>query len=330
MKHLSIVIPKGELILDTVVGSMNLIRMANVYSKRIGRYSSDLFEIDLVAESLDPINCHSYFNIQPTKRLKDVRRTDLIIISSITGDIESHLEKNEAMISWIKERRLKDNAEIASLCRSAFVLAETGLLNEKTCATHWAVHDKFKLKYPEIQLIPDRVISEDDGIYTSGGAYSFLNLIVYLIEKYYGRETAIWCSKMAEIDYDRDNQNHFIIFNAQKDHNDELIKDVQNYIEENYEDKLTVESITRKFAISGRTFIRRFKKATMNTPLEYIQRVKVEVAKKKMESSSLNIGQIMYEVGYIDEKAFRKTFKRYTGLSPLEYRKKYNRELAFS
>ncbi|MBT8183113.1 MAG: helix-turn-helix domain-containing protein [Eudoraea sp.] len=330
MKHLSIIIPEGTLILDTIVGTLNLFKMANSYSKRIGKNQEDFFKIDLVGLTKEPISCHEFFQIKPTKTIEEVESTNLIIISSITGNIEDALVKNEPLINWIKMRRIKDDADVASLCRSAFILAETGLLNGKTCATHWVVHQKFEEKYPKIHLLPDKIISEDNGIYSSGGAYSFLNMIVYLIEKYYGRETAIWCSKMAEIDFDRINQNQFVIFKGQKEHSDEIIKAVQIYMEENFEEKLSVKDLAKKFAISSRTFIRRFKKATLNTPLEYMQRVKVEVAKKSFESSTLNINQVMYNVGYNDQKAFRKTFKKYTGLSPLEYRTKYNREMALS
>lgn len=330
MKHLSIIIPEGTLILDTIVGTLNLFKMANSYSKRIGKNQEDFFEIDLVGLTKEPVSCHEYFQINPTKTIQEVQSTDLIIISSVTGNMEDALIKNEPIINWIRRRRIKDDAEIASLCRSAFILAETGLLNGKSCATHWAVHQQFENKYPKIHLHPDKIISEDNGIYSSGGAYSFLNMIVYLIEKYYGRETAIWCSKMAEIDFDRINQNQFIIFKGQKNHSDEIIKNVQSYIEDNFDKKLSVQNLAKEFAISSRTFIRRFKKATLNTPLEYMQRVKVEVAKRSFESSTLNINEVMYHVGYNDQKAFRKTFKKYTGLSPLEYRAKYNREMALT
>ncbi len=330
MRHLSIIIPEGDLILDTIVGTLNLFKMANSYSKRIGKTKEDVFATDLVGISKKPITCHRFFEVKPTKTIDEVGHTDLIIISSITGNIENGLKKNEPIIKWIKSRRIQDDAEIVSLCRSAFILAETGLLNGKSCATHWAVHQQFEKKYSKIQLLPDRIISEDNGIYSSGGAYSFLNMIIYLIEKYYGREIAIWCSKMGEIDFDRTNQNQFIIFSGQKEHSDEAIKEAQIYIEENYEEKINVEGLAKKFSISSRNFIRRFKKATQSTPFEYIQRVKVEVAKKSFESSTLNINEVMYNVGYIDEKAFRKTFKKHTGLSPLEYRKKFNREMAFS
>jgi transcriptional regulator GlxA family with amidase domain len=330
MKHLSIIIPEGDLILDTIVGTLNLFKMANSYSKRIGKTKEDLFAIDLVGITKKPINCHKFFEVKPTKTIDEIKHTDLIILSSITGNIEKALKQNESIINWIKSKRIEDDAEIVSLCRSAFILAETGLLNGKSCATHWAVHQQFEKKYSKILLLPDRIISEDNGIYSSGGAYSFLNMIIYLIEKYYGREIAIWCSKMGEIDFDRTNQNPFIIFSGQKEHSDEAIKEAQLYIEENFEKRLNVENLAKRFAISSRNFIRRFKKATQSTPFEYIQRVKVEVAKKSFESSTLNINEVMYNVGYNDEKAFRKTFKKYTGLSPLEYRKKFNREMAFS
>ena len=163
--------------------------MANSYAKRIGKYDRDLFTIDLVGLDMKPITCHSYFQIQPTQTIDDIDHTDLIILSSITGNLDEAISKNERFIDWIRQKRVKYDAEVVSLCRSAFLLAETGLLNGKSCATHWAVHQQFEDKYANVQLHPDKIISEDNGIYSSGGAYSFLNMIVYLIEKYYGRET---------------------------------------------------------------------------------------------------------------------------------------------
>jgi transcriptional regulator GlxA family with amidase domain len=178
--------------------------------------------------------------------------------------------------------------------------------------------------------VPESIICEDNGIYSSGGAYSILNFVLYLIERYYGRETAIWTSKISEIEFDRVSQNEFIIFNGQKDHHDKEILSAQEYIEMNYENPLKIESIAEQVHISSRSFLRRFKKATSNTPLEYIQRIRIEAAKKKLESSAESILQVMFGVGYNDEKAFRKTFKKYAGLSPKEYQLKYNREAAFA
>jgi len=234
-----------------------------------------------------------------------------------------------AFISWISRQRAENNSEIASLCRGAFLLAETGLLDGESCATHWATHDLFKQRYPNVNLLPEKIISDTNGIYSSGGAYSFLNFLLYLIEKYCGRDIAIHCSKMAEIEFDRDDQSHFMIFNGQKEHNDSAIKKAQVYIENHYADKLNIDEIASMVFISSRNFLRRFKKATSNSPLVYIQRVKIEAAKKRLESSGSSIHEVMYSIGYIDERAFRNTFRKYTGLSPMEYRNKYHREPLF-
>ena len=155
-----------------------------------------------------------------------------------------------------------------------------------------------------------------------------MNLILYLVEKYAGRETAVFCSKAFQIDIQRDSQSPFTIFIGQKEHEDEPIKKAQEFIESNFQDKITVDRLATMFALSRRNLERRFKKATANTIVEYIQRVKIEAAKLSLESSRHNVNEVMYKVGYSDTKAFRTTFKKITGLSPIQYRNKYNREIA--
>ncbi len=330
MKHISIIIPAGDSILDTIIGTYGLLRMANAHYKRTKQLESDYFQIDLVGLTPESVSHKGLFHVTPTKTIEQVEKTDLVVVSAISGNLEKEIENNRGFIPWIKKQRIENDAEIASLCKGALLLAETGLLNGKSCATHWTAHDIFKRRYPKVNLIPEKIISEDRGIYSSGGAYSFLNFMIYLIEKYCGRETAIWCSKVAEIEFDRLGQDHFMIFSGQKDHEDEPIQQAQSYIEQHYDQKLNVDELASRFAISSRSFLRRFKKATDNTPLEYIQRVRIEAAKKRFESTTDNISQVMYDMGYVDSKAFRNLFKKYTGLSPIAYRKKYNREMAFS
>ena len=330
MKHISILVPNGDSIVDTIIGSYGLLRMANAHYKRTNNLKEDFFHIDLVGLSRNPVSFRGLFQVTPNKSIDEIEKTDLVVVSAISGNLEQEIENNRAFIPWIKKQRIENDAEIASLCKGAFLLAETGLLNGKSCSTHWTVHDAFKRRYPEVHLIPEKIISEDRGIYSSGGAYSFLNFMIYLVEKYCGRETAIWCSKVAEVEFDRLGQSHFMIFSGQKEHDDEPIKKAQDFIEQNYDKRLNIDELANQFAISSRNFLRRFKKATANTPLEYIQRVRIEAAKKRLESSTDNVTQVMYDMGYMDSKAFRNMFKKYTGLSPLEYRKKYNRELALA
>ncbi|MEQ9219961.1 MAG: helix-turn-helix domain-containing protein [Cyclobacteriaceae bacterium] len=328
MKHLCIIVPKGLAIIDTIIGAMNLFQMANSFHQKKGLPENERFEIDLVGLDGEPHRFNKFFSVSPTNTIDKVKKTDLIIIPGLVGDLEEQVELNLPFVDWIRNQRVQHNTELASLCRGAFLLAKTGLMNDKTCATHWLTHDKFKEMFPKVKLLEEKIINEENGIYSSGGAYSFLNLLLYLIEKYYGRENAIWCSKVAEIEFDRMDQNQFVIFNGQKEHTDKEIKKSQEYIEQHYSEKINIEELAEQATTSSRNFVRRFKKATKNTPIEYIQRVRIENAKKKLESSTMNVLQVMLDSGYNDDKTFRTIFKRYAGLTPLEYRKKYNREMA--
>ncbi len=267
-----------------------------------------------------------FFSVYPVN-IKEIKKTDLLIIPSVTNYYDDAIKKNKELIIWIREQ-YKNGAEIASICTGAFLLAATGLLEGKTCSTHWNAAADFKRQFPNIDLHTDKLLTVEQGIYTNGGAYSFLNLMLFLVEKYFDRQTAIFCSKVFQIDIDRTSQSPFHIFQTQKNHGDELVDKAQTYIEENLSGKISFEELASKLAISRRNFDRRFIKATGNTPVEYLQRVKVEVAKSTLEKGRKNIFEVMNEVGYSDDKAFREVFKKITGLSPLDYRAKYNKKAA--
>ena len=285
-----------------------------------------MFDIHLVGLNNETRLYHGLFSVHPDMIMKDVKKTDLIIIPALQPQ---SLSENLDFIPWITSQ-YKRGAEVASLCVGAFLLASTGLLNGKKATTHWIAADTFRQMFPEVELIPEKIITEDQGIYTSGGAYSFINLVLHLVEKYSGRDVALFLSKVLEIEIDRKSQSPFAIFMGQKGHEDEPIRKAQEYIESNVGQKISVDQLAGLFLISRRNFERRFKKATANTPVEYLQRVKIEAAKKSLESGRENINEVMYAVGYSDSKAFRTTFKKITGLSPLDYRKKYNRDMAVS
>jgi transcriptional regulator GlxA family with amidase domain len=229
---------------------------------------------------------------------------------------------NKEFIPWLT-KQYKAGAEIASLCIGSFLLASTGLLKGRKCSTHWVAAGQFRAMFPDVELVEDKIITDEHGIYSSGGAYSGLNLIMYIVEKYAGREAALYCAKTFEIDIERGSQSQFIIFHGQKEHGDEPIIKAQEYIENNFRDKITVDRLASMFYLSRRNFERRFKKATSNTVVEYLQRVKIEAAKLSLESERENVNEVMYDVGYTDPKAFRNTFRRITGLSPLQYKNKY-------
>jgi len=325
MKHLTILVPEGQNNLSSIVGSYKLFTRANEHWKASGR--KELFKIELAGVSKKVEFYDGLFAVTPHTHVSAISKTHLIIIPSLNHNYQNAVKGNQLMVDWI-EKQYKHGAEVASICTGAFLLASSGLLNGKTCSTHWAAADNFRATFPEVNLQTDKLITDEHGIYTNGGAYSFLNLLIYLIEKYYDRQTAIYCSKVFQVDVDRHSQSAFTIFTGQKLHGDEMVKKAQAFIESNLHEKISVEHLSSRFAVGRRNFDRRFIRATGNTPVEYLQRVKIESAKKSFETSRKTINEVMYDVGYSDVKAFREVFRKITGMSPLEYRGKYNKEHA--
>ena len=323
MKHLTILVPEGENNLSSVVGSYKIFTRANGYWKEANR--RELFRIELAGVSKKVEFYDGLFTVKPHTHVSSITKTDLIIIPSLNHNYQKAIKGNQVLIDWI-EKQYRNGAEIASICTGAFLLASSGLLDGRTCSTHWSAAENLKIMFPKVNVQTDKLITDENGIYTNGGAYSFLNLLIYLVEKYYNRQTAIFCSKVFQIEIDRQSQSEFTIFRGQKQHGDEVVKKAQAYMEANLDEKISVEHLSSRFAVGRRNFDRRFIKATGNTPLEYSQRVKIESAKKAFESTHKTINEVMYDVGYSDVKAFREVFRKITGMSPLEYRSKYNKE----
>jgi len=320
MKHISILVPETA-ITAAIADPRYMFTAVNEFFKSAGH--EPFFKIQLVGISREVSLNDGLVTIHPDRILEEITKTDLIIIPALSGNMELAIEKNKAFIPWIINQ-YKNGAEVASLCVGAFLLASTGLLNGKSCSTHWLFITDFKNQFPDVHLEHDRIITEQNGLYTSGGATSYWNLLLYLVEKYTSREMAIMASKFFLLEMGRDNQSQFMLFKGQKNHEDIPIIKAQEFIEDNYALRLTVENVAEKAGIARRTFERRFKKATANTVIEYIQRVKIEFAKKSLESGRKTISEVMFEVGYTDTKAFREVFKKVTGMSPTDYRNKYN------
>lgn len=324
MKNVSILIPNGNFSLVNVAGTHQMLSWVNEFLEQEGK--EPLFRLQYVGASKVVPGPDSIFHVQPDLYLDDVESTDLIILPAVHGDILYSLNQNAELIPWLVSHYRK-GAEIASLCIGTFILAATGLLDGKTCSTHWFYANEFRRLYPRVTLADHKILTEAEGIYTSGGAYSFTNLMIYLTEKFAGREAAVHSAKAFMIDIDRTQQSPFIIFAGQKAHQDQLVLHAQEYIEKNFSEKITIEELASLMQIGRRTFERRFKRATANTVAGYIQRVKMEAAKKQLESEQKTVSEVMYDVGYNDVKAFRDVFRKVTGMSPLGYRNKYYKEM---
>ena len=323
MKHVSILMPAGDVVVGSIEGPHKVLSQVNDFLRLAGQPPA--FKIELVGLQKSSTFNGGVFTLNAHRTIAENFSTDLILIPAPHGDLAEAVALNQELVAWIRGQHAR-GSEVASLCLGAFLLAATGLVDGRQCATHWLGAAQFAAMYPAVHLVPEQVITDEQGLYSSGGAYSYLNLVLYLVEKYVSRDMAVCCAKVFQIDIGRRSQSPFVIFQGQKDHADEPVKKAQEFIEQNFAARLSVDELAERCCLSRRNFERRFKKATSNTVAEYVQRVKIEAAKKSLESSQDNVNQVMYSVGYTDNKTFRTLFKRITGVSPLAYRERYSRK----
>jgi transcriptional regulator GlxA family with amidase domain len=319
MKHISI-LALHDATINCIDSSYQILNRVNDFLKYHGK--EPFYDVEIVGLKKNIKFNHGLYNINVNKTIDETGKTDVVVIPIFCNDFSKAIKANEKYRDWVISQ-YHNGAEIVSLCVGSYFLASTGLLKNKKCAIHWAAKNDFQTMFPDVNIIDGTIITDENGIYTCGGGYSYLNLLLYIIEKHLGREMSILASKMFEIDIERKSQNQFMIFVGQKKHEDEHVLNAQEFIEHHPTETFTVDEICAKSDIGRRTFERRFRRCTGNSVAEYIQRVKVEFTKKQLESGRKTVNEIIYEVGYSDIDAFRKIFKRHTDLSPIDYRKKY-------
>jgi transcriptional regulator GlxA family with amidase domain len=327
MKHVSVIVYEDVLI--TALSSVTSILLsANEVATKKGKPMP--FEVELISAGKKNVQLSMPVQFQCSRTIKDDIDTDIIIIppSNVEPDtVDAFLSKYDALKNWLKEQ-YRQKVQLVCLCTAAYLVADAGLLNGIPATSHWGVIDDLQKRYPEINFKPDHVVTNSKSIITGGGGFSALNAILYLIEKNCGKDIAVELSKFYALDYGRDSQLLFAVFSGQRRHDDDQIHKAQTYIEKKFKTDLSVEEIARQVNMSKRNFIRRFKNATSLNPIEFIQKMKVEAAKKALEKGESNIAAVTYSVGYNDLKTFREVFKKVTGLTPMEYRKKFNTEVA--
>ncbi|MEZ5040863.1 MAG: helix-turn-helix domain-containing protein [Saprospiraceae bacterium] len=316
MKDIVIVIPEGEVSAVAITGITMVFDVANMVA-------GPNFKLKIASHlPVKEIRLGRY-GVQVDTHLKDIDRTDLVIIPPLNYHQKEGLERNKELIEWLKWIWTNSEVELGSVCTGAYFLAATGLLDGKEASSHWAWIDELRELFPKVDWVPECIITDTEGLYTSGGTFSSFNLILYLVEKFVNKEVAVRISKELEIDYGRSSQLPFMIFNNQRNHTDERILAVQQFMEKHYEKTIKLDVLAKQFSMSRRNLIRRFKVATGNTPRTYIQRLRIEEAKRILETSESNVSEVMFAVGYTDVNTFRDIFQRYTGFLPSRYKQKF-------
>jgi transcriptional regulator GlxA family with amidase domain len=319
MKHITILALDGT-IASTVTGPTDIFSLAGVLWNQIcGVRPEPYFKVVIASVRGKPVECVNGIVIQPHLSLDEVKRTDLIIISA--EDLTALDASSRRTTPWLIKHH-KAGATLASVCTGAFLLAETGLLDGKRATTHWGFAELFKKRYPQVELRPESLITDEGSLICGGGAFSCFDLTLYLVERYCGFDIAAQCGKSLLLDIGRTSQLPYAVFEYQKQHKDNQILRAQTFLEKNHAQQFSMDDLAARVGMSLRNLKRRFRKATGDSPLSYLQRFRVEAAKRLLENTRKSISEICYQIGYEDIAFFRGVFKRYVGITPHEYRKR--------
>ena len=318
MIKLAILLTKNHRLLS-VAAMLDMFETVNRYG--VEDNGSSFFEIGLYNTSETEVFQYSGYEMLS---LQSASQQDLILLPAFNNvDPQTAISSNREAIQWL-QGQYKGGAAIASFCTGAFLLAATGLLNHRPATTHLQAVNAFVRAFPEVMIQPKAIVTQEDNVYTSGGSTSSFHLMLKLVENYCGRETAVRAAKYFAIDMDREHQSYFSTFLPLRDHGDELVTMVQQKISKSFNTSNTIEELLVEVPASRRNLVRRFKLATGITPIEYLQKTRIEAAKKLLEQSRQSILEVMLETGYNDLKSFRQLFKKNVGLSPKAYREKFN------
>jgi transcriptional regulator GlxA family with amidase domain len=321
MKRVALLVPEDANIAP-LENARHGLRAANAYLEQSG--GAPCFALQLVAATPCVQLDGGRVQLQVDATLDTVGKVDLCVVPPPLREDGSVLMSpgNQRLIEWVAAH-YQAGGEVASLCMGAAMLAAAGVLDGRRAVVHWAVQQAYAQRFPQVDWASDGIVHYESGIYTSGGAFSAAHLILHLIEQHAGREAAIWCAKYFQLDWSRRSQQPFAIFTGHKAHADDVVRAVQEYLEAHYAERLSIPALADRFILGRRTLERRFRQATGHSIVEYLQRIRVEAAKRALENSRKSVSEVMYDVGYNDTKAFRDTFARYSGMTPLSYRERY-------
>jgi transcriptional regulator GlxA family with amidase domain len=292
-----------------------------LYELARGEVPTPYFAVKVVTADGLPVTCYNNLVITPHCAMYECE-PDIVIIPGILN-IEDTLRQSSAVIDWL-QKQYERGTLLTSICSGSLLLAATGLLDGKIATTHWAMVNQFRKRFPDVQLKPDELITEDSGLVCSGGYNSFLDVSIYVIGKLCCPEVALQCSKIFLHDKGSRSQAPYSIFAGPQDHGDKQILSIQQLLEKEYTKNFDFNALAKQYGMGRRTLERHFKKATGETPLAYLQQIRVEHAKQLLESGNASFDEISYQVGYMDNSFFRKLFIKRTSLRPSEYRARFS------
>jgi len=322
MKEITILL-LDQMFSSTAIGPMEVFRHAgSLWNMLTGTQLTPRFRVVTASAGGRPVSCDGGIQIRPNLALKDVGKTDLIFVPTTGLAIDNVVERNAAIVPWLKQRSGRGVA-VASVCSGVGLVAAAGLLDGKRATTHWGLAERFREKYPRVKWMPELMVTEDHGFYCGGGVNASLDLSIYLVERFCGHEIAMQTAKALLIETPRAWQSGFAIVPLKTDHTDDSISSAQEWMHKHFAETFPLEDPARRVGMSVRNFDRRFKQATGDTPLVYLQKLRIAAAKRMLESNHRSMQEISDAVGYQDIAFFRALFQRHTGVSPSAYRDRF-------
>lgn len=322
MKKVVILATEG-CVLSTIASPMDMFLQAGVmWNVTMGKRPDPAFEVKIVTSDGQPVMALNQVPVVPACAMHDIKDVDLIIIPSQGFFFDLQSKAHISRVDWLGQWN-KNGADLASVCTGAFTLAATGLLDGKSATTHWGMARQFKKTYPEVKLRTDLMVTDEGNLFCGGGITADLNLSLYLIRKFCGREIALQSARCTMADLDRISQAPFSVFVPEKNHNDRGILKAQDWIEENYHKNVNLLELAVRTGVSLRQFNRRFKSATGETGTKYLQLVRIEAAKMALINTDQSFEDISRNAGYENVSFFRRVFKSNTSVTPAVYRQKF-------
>ena len=304
-----------------ITGVWDILTLANGFYSQ--KHSEPLFHLELIAETKMPINSFSGLAFTPHRNIKTKEVYDIIYIPGFMSEVDNTIALNRKMIDWIS--KINSNKTIISAaCNGNFLLAASGKLDSKGATTHWNLVEKFQKDYNKVKLYPKKIIVDNGNVISAAGVTSYFNLALHLIQRFAGAEISLSCAKIFLVDSGRKIQTPYQMLEFSKLHGDELIMKTQDWIESNYRESITLSKLEKAVNTGAKTLTRRFRKATGVTPQAYLQKLRIEMAKRLLESKDITFNEVTWEVGYNDASSFHKAFKQETGLTPIGYRNKFS------
>ena len=322
MKEITVLL-LDQMFSSTAIGPMEVFRHAgSLWNVLTGTQCAPRFHVTTASADGRPVRCDGEIWIQPNAALNEVGKPDLIFVPTTGLSLDDVVERNAPVVPWLKRRSTRGVA-IASVCSGVGLVAAAGLLDGKRATTHWGLADRFREKYPRVNWMPELMVTEDRGFYCGGGVNASLDLSIYLVERFCGHEIALQTAKALLIETPRAWQSGFAIVPLKTDHNDDSISSAQEWMHKNFARTFPLEDPARRVGMSVRNFVRRFKQATGDSPLSYLQKLRVAAAKRMLENNHRTMQEISDAVGYGDVAFFRSLFQRHTGVSPSAYRDRF-------